>query len=264
MKVKTFLLFLFTVFAQTLSAQVLIGPTVGVNYSWVSFGDKDNKAIYKVNPVPGYSAGFNLSFRVRKRFFLHSSIIYSTKGKNIEGKNDPDLRNKMTYNYLELPILYTVEFKTKLKGNKEFKWYFGAGPNVSYWLGGKGTFFNSELGEKIPVQEKKYKIAFNKTKDQIGDDEMGVEQPNRVQLGLNLSAGLVFQPIQDQQFMLTVRYELGHSYLSRTKDGTLTETVLYKDDLQVRNQGFRVSLAYLIDLRTDQRKKGKSTYDRKR
>ncbi len=265
MKVKAFLIFLFIVFVDTAVAQVLVGPTVGVNYSWVTFGDKDQKETYRVKPVIGYSAGFNLSFRVRKRFFLHSSFIYSTKGKIIEAKEESQmLSNKVIYRYLELPLLYTVEFRTKLKGGKEFKWYFGAGPNISYWLGGKGTFFNSELAEKIPAEDINYRISFGKTEFEISENEMGVERPNRIQLGLNLSAGLVFQPMYNQQFMLTVRYELGHSYLSRTKDGSLYSIGQYNDDLQVRNQGFRISLAYLIDLRTDQRKRGKSTFKHKK
>jgi len=264
-KVRIFLCFLFLVIAETLHAQVLIGPAIGVNHSWISFGDKDNKDIYKVKPVLGYHAGFNLSFRVRKRFFLHSTLLYSTKGKSMTSKYgyDGDFEHKTRYNYLELPIIYTVEFRTKLKGGKEFKWYFGVGPNVSYWLGGKGTIFNGELGEIIPIQDKKYKIAFNKSEDELGANEMGVEDPNRIQLGLNLSAGLVFEPINDRKFMFTVRYEFGHSYLSRESSGQFSD-LAYTDDLKTQNRGFRATLAYLIDLRTDQRKRGKSTFKHKK
>lgn len=262
MKIRVFLFFLLTVIVEAADAQILIGPTAGVNYSWISFGDKDKKDIYRVKPVLGYHAGFNLSFKVQKRFFLHSSFIYSTKGKIIEGKEGSDKQLKFTarYNYIELPIMYTVEFKRALKAGKEFKWYFGFGPNVSYWLGGKGTFFNSEIAEQIPANEMRYRIAFNKSEEELAPNEVGVQKPNRIQLGLNLSAGLVFEPLPHRQFMLTARYEFGHSYLSRTSEGIIRESVLYRDDLQTRNRGFRVSLAYLIDLRTDQRKRGKSTF----
>jgi hypothetical protein len=239
-----------------------VGPSVGVNYSWITFDEKENKDYYKVTPVPGFHAGVNLSFKVRKRFFLHSSLIYSQKGKIVEGKDDPDLRNKVTYSYIELPILYTVEFKMHAKNNREYKIYLGAGPNVSYWLGGRGTFYNSELREGFQ-DERKYRIAFKKNLEEIDDKEMGIEQANRVQLGLNISAGFVFEPIQRQEVMLTFRYELGHSFLSRSGDGRFSNVFSYEDDLQVRNQGFRISLAYLIDLQTDQRKKGKSTIDKK-
>jgi len=257
--VRILLIFLFSLTSGASLAQVLTGPSVGVNYSWITFGDKDYNNYYTVKPVLGYHAGVNLSFRVRKRFFLHSSIIYSTKGKIIEGKVDTDLRNKVINNYIELPILYTVEFKMKLKGNKEYKIYLGAGPNISYWLGGKGTFYNSELHEAF-LGPRDYKIVFNKNFNQVNDHEMGVVSPNRLQLGLNLSAGLIFEPIQHREFMLTFRYELGHTYASKsTEGGALADVTLYTDNTQVRNQGFRVSLSYLIDLKTDQRKKGRST-----
>jgi len=256
---RVLLIFSFFMTLSVVKAQILIGPTVGLNYSWVTFGDKDYNHYYKIKPVLGFSGGINLSFRVRKRFFLHSSFIYSQKGKIVEGKVDTDLRNKSINNYIEIPILYTAEFKIKLKGNKEYKVYLGAGPNISYWLGGKGTIYNSELHE-ANVGPRHYRIAFNKSFDQIDDTEMGVEQPNRIQLGLNLSAGLVFEPMPGKEVMLTLRYELGHTYAGRsTQGGTLSDITLYTDNLQVRNQGFRISLAYLFDLKTDQRKKGKST-----
>jgi hypothetical protein len=64
--------------------------------------------------------------------------------------------------------------------------------------------------------------------------------------------------------MLTARYELGHSFYSRTSNGTFKQTVEYEDIMQVRNQGLWISLAYLIDLKVDQRKRGKSTIDLKK
>src|SRR5688572_20406699 len=103
-------------------AQILVGPVIGGQCSWVSFGDKDDKDLFHVKPVWGYHAGASLSFLVRKRFFLHTSILYSTKGKIIEGKQDPMLRNEVTYRYIDMPILYTVDFKARIGKGKEFKY----------------------------------------------------------------------------------------------------------------------------------------------
>ena len=84
-----------------------------------------------------------VQFRVQKRFFLNSSLIYSTKGKILRSDVDPLFRNQVTYKYLEMPILYTAEFKGTVGSGREYKWYFGAGPNISYWLGGKGRMMSS-------------------------------------------------------------------------------------------------------------------------
>jgi hypothetical protein len=256
-KTLIFLLLVTTGFAQ---AQILIGPTGGFQTSWVTFDDKDYKDLYQVKPVLGFHAGVNLSFKVRKRFFLHSSLIYSQKGKIIEGKKDKLLYNEVRYNYVELPVLYTVEFKGYAGKGKEFKWYLGGGPLVSYWLGGKGKIYESGINENA-ISEKPipYKIVFNEEDHLLPIDKMNVHDPNRLQLGINISAGIVFEPFGYQKIMLTGRYELGHSFLSKTGFGYFTATDDYDDVLQVRNNGFRISVAYLIDLKLEQRKKGKST-----
>lgn len=240
----------------------MIGPVVGGQYSWTSFDDKENKDFFKVKPVTGFHGGMALSFLVRKRFFLHTSFLYSTKGKIVEGKTDQLLKNKVTYHYIDIPILYTVDFKAKLGRSKEFKYYLGIGPNLSYWLGGKGKINSSDLSENL-IPEQSYTIAFNKAPEDTEQDEMSIEDPNRIQLGLNLTTGIIFEPFGYQKFMFNVRYELGHSFFSRTSNGVFRDTY-YEDLLRSRNHGVRVSLAYLIDLQIETRKKGKSTIDRRR
>jgi hypothetical protein len=245
------------VLTSTASAQILVGPTVGPNFSWITFDDKDLKDEYNVTPIAGFHAGFGLSFRVQKRFFLHTSFLYSTKGKVLKSEEDPLFRNEIRYSYIDVPILYTIEFKGNFGSNRQYKWYFGAGPNISYWLGGRGQFTSSDLSEKN-ISQLDYHVVFKKDPEYILVDEMTVVEPNRIQLGLTIGTGFVFEPMGAQKVMLMFRYELGHSFLSRTTDGVF-QPVLYEDEMRVRNQGFRISASYLIDLKTEQRKKGKST-----
>jgi Outer membrane protein beta-barrel domain len=261
----TGLIILFSLICGVSKGQLLVGPTAGVNYSWVSFGNKDFKSDFKVRPVFGWHAGAHVSYRVRKRFFLHGSLIYSTKGKEMKGKSDAydDLTLKTQYSYIDMPIIYTVNFRGTI-GKKPFKYFLGIGPNVSYWLGGKGSIENTdthEFAENGPKVD--YKIVFKKNPFDAAEDEMVVEKPTRVQLGLNFTTGFVFEPARDREIFLTFRYEVGHSYLSRESDGAFKPTY-YQENLQTRNMGIRVSLAYLIDLRIDNRKKGKTTFDKKK
>lgn len=242
-------------------SQLLVGPEVGVNYSWTSFRDKDLKEVYKMSPVPGFHVGGHLAFKVRNRFFLHTSLLYATKGRVLNGKLDGLLKNSARYNYIDMPINYTVDFRGKIGKSKEFKYFLGIGPNISYWLGGRGKLYNSEL-EEDNVGELSYKIKFNKSESGQASDEMRVEDPNRLQLGLNLMAGMVFEPWYKQRFMFSVRYELGHTYLAKS-DGNFLGTY-FSDPLKSRNQGFRISLSYLVDLKTEERKKGKSTIDKRK
>ncbi len=266
MKTRYFLIFAVFFTSLSLRAQLLIGPVAGGQYSWTSFSDKDYKDYYDVRGVWGFHAGAQVSFRVHKQFFLHTSILYSQKGKVLKGDTDFDRMTaeyRLTeltakYNFIELPVIYTVEFKQQAKGGKVYKWYLGAGPNVSYWLNGKGTILNQETLEPSDGGVEDYKVVFGKAPGDVRAGEMVVEAPNRLQLGLNVMAGLVFQPLPRQVFMFSVRYEIGHSNFSQDSRGTFSST-LYKDNMQIQSQGFRISLAYLLDTNIQDRKKGKST-----
>jgi Outer membrane protein beta-barrel domain len=261
--VKAYFLIAFLLFFLTTStfSQILVGPVAGANYSWTSFRDEDLKDAYGMSPVFGFHVGGHLAFKVQKRFFLHTSLVYASKGRNLTGELDTKLRNKARYNYIDMPISYTVDFKGKIGNSKEFKYFIGIGPNVSYWLNGNGTLYNSDF-EENNLGELSYKIAFKKLPDSQKPDEMTIEDPNRFQLGLNFVAGVVLEPAPRQRVMVSIRYELGHSYLGKTNG--IFQNTYFQDPLQSRNQGFRVSLAYLIDLKVEDRKKGKSTIDKKR
>ena len=249
------------------SAQILIGPEAGGNLSWTKFTDRDLRDQYKITPIIGYSAGAHLGFRVQKRYFLHLSLIYSTKGRLIEGKTTlvqnhaEGLVDRIRLNYIEMPIIYSVDFKGRFGGNKEFKYSLGGGPVISYWLGGVGSASSMEIREDVQGGLINYRVAFKRGNP--SPSEMAVSSSNRVQLGLNAAASLIFEPLPARRIMLTVRYEVGGTYLSKQSTGRFNGT-LYEQPLQSRNKGFRVSLAYLFDLKNDQRKKGKSVSDKKK
>jgi hypothetical protein len=240
-------------------AQVLVGPVVGTHVGWASYDDPDLKDFYDISPTFGFHAGGSLAFRVQKRFFLQSSIMYTQKEKKISGGGDGMFYHALRNRYIDMPILYTAEFKARLGKDKVYKWYVGVGPNISYWLGGSGKLRNSDLDENL-IEELRYTVTFGKH-DEIGEREMNVEDPNRLQLGLNVSAGLIFEPMGIHKFMLTTRYEHGHSFLSRESNGVygLPGVLHYEDELKVRNNAFVVSLYYFVDLKIEERHKGKST-----
>src|SRR5687768_10747040 len=63
------------------SAQfVNAGLKSGFNISWTHPDDADFRNHYNTSPVPGYNTGAVFSFQLKKRYFLHTEILYSTKG----------------------------------------------------------------------------------------------------------------------------------------------------------------------------------------
>ncbi len=248
------------------NAQILVGPVVGGQINWMAFDQKEHRDLYKLKSLLNFHAGASISFRAQKRFFLQTSFLYSRKGKVLEGKDFANTRNEVTYRYIDVPILYTAEFKSKFGREKAFKWYFGVGPTISYWLGGKGVLVNDDLNENginPPDYNLPYKIVFKKDSASVAVDEMNIREPNRIQLGLNVSAGLIFEPIGLQKFMINARYSFGQSYLSRSGETKgefgLPGVVNYEDELKIRSRELVLSLHYFIDLKNDERKKGKST-----
>ncbi len=230
--------------------------------NWMVFDDKSNNDIYKLKPIVNFHAGASVSFRAHKRYFLHTSFLYTQKGKSLEGIIEPTTQNNSKYRYIDVPILYTAEFKARLGKDKVYKWYFGVGPTISYWLGGKGVLIHDDLNENIinpPNYDLPYKITFRNDSSSINVDEMNVKEANRIQLGLNLSAGLIFEPFGDHKVMVNFRYAFGQSFLSRYGKGEfgLPGALFYEDELRVRSRELVLSLHYFTDLKTDQTKKRK-------
>lgn len=246
-------------------AQVLIGPVVGGQLSWVTFTEKENRRLYGSQPAPTFHAGASISFRMAKQVFLQTSILYNQKSKKLNGRLDPLFSNKARMNFIDMPISFTKEVKMRFGRMKYYNLYFGAGPTVSYWLGGRGRLTASDLNENTinpPNYDLPYTIKFDNTPDEeIPFGTLNIVEANRLQLGLNFTAGIVFEPMRAQKFMFTIRYEAGHSYFAPDNDGDygLEGTLFYEDDMQSRPQAVGFSLFYFIDLKTEDRNKGKST-----
>lgn len=239
------------------SAQILVGPQVGAQLDWYTFDDKSNKDFFKAKPTVGFHVGGAISFRVKKRFFLQSALMYNQKSKVIEGTQDLMLNNRTTLRYVDIPILYTGEFSAKVGKTKGYKWYLGAGPDIKYWISSRGALQNTELSENS-IEKLNYKVTFKKAPESVQPDQMNVEEPNRIQLGLLVSAGIIFEPLGMQKIMLSLRYEIGSSFLAKTK-GMFPDLLSYQDELRIRNNALALSAIYFIDLKMDQRMKGKST-----
>ena len=246
--------------STALRAQILVGPVIGTGISWVRFHAKDSRRFYKQTPMISYLGGVDLSFQVRKSFYMHTALIYSRKGKNLSSDQAPDLRQREVDHYIDMPVLFTHEFKVQMGRNKIVKWYAGIGPNISYWIGGKGKLNTSQLLEDgyPPIL---YTVGF-KEQDSNGGSVVTVHEANRLQLGLNISVGAAFEPWGYHKVYVNLRYELGHSYIAKGGPTTFPGVNDYSDDVQARNMGVRLSASYMIDLKTSERKKGKSTMDK--
>lgn len=266
MRQSILIIFLTYLAGAPLSAQIMqFGVKAGPQMTWMASDDAGFKDQVKINPRIGYNAGLVLSFKVKERYFLHTEYIFSTKGKVNRGKIDKILEDRVTYNYVEIPMLYNVHFKGRVGGSREFKWYAGAGPLFSYWLGGRGWLNSDEFLENgFPPFE--YKIRFGERGEDIGEyDIIYVHDVKRFQLGFNLGGGVMLEPATGGKVMFDVRFDLGHTWLGTPTSTDYVLPVTYDDNLKARNMGLRFSVMYLFERNLDKkvRNKGKSNIVKK-
>ena len=244
------------VHSQILHFGVKAGPQV----SWMVSDDAGFKDQVKINPRPGYNAGFVLSFKVKDRYFLHTEYIYSIKGKVNRGRIDKVLEDRITYNYIEVPMLYNIHFRGKVGSARLFKWYAGAGPLFSYWLGGKG-WINSDEFEENNFPPFEYKISFGERGEDIGETNIiYMKDVKRFQLGFNIGGGIMLEPANGGKIMVDLRFDVGHTWLGTSASADYVLPVTYDDNLKARNMALRLSVMYLFEKNLDKkvRNKGKS------
>lgn len=242
-----------------------IGLKAGPQMTWMASDDKSFKEQVKINPRIGYNAGFVLSFKVKERYFLHTEYIFSTKGKVNIGRIDPALEDRVTYQYIEVPMLYNIHFRGKVGGSRQFKWYAGAGPLFSYWLGGKGWLNSDEFAENgfAPFE---YKIRFGERGEDIGEYYIiYVNDVKRFQLGFNLGGGIMLEPATGGKIMFDLRFDLGHTWMGTPTSTDYVLPVTYDDNLKARNLALRFSVMYIFERNLDKkvRNKGKSGVTKK-
>jgi hypothetical protein len=246
---------------ETTSAQIIrAGVKAGPQLSWVDVDDPKYKTVASVRPIAGFHAGLVLGFKVKDRYFLNTELMYSQKGKIAVGKIDPNLHDKVVYHHIDIPVLFSMHFKGKLQKTKQFKWYINAGPNTSYWLGGKGVIKSGDLIENF-MSELKYKIAFGSRPDHNNADILYIKDAKRLQFGMSIGGGLLLEPGNKQKVMIDFRYEIGHTRVGTPESSQFLIPSDYKDSLKARNKGIRLSLIYLLEFTSDrkERNKGKST-----
>ncbi|MBS1681220.1 MAG: PorT family protein [Bacteroidetes bacterium] len=249
--------------------KLYVGGTLGTSVSKLFFFENSN--LYKSLPTIGFDGGVMASLKVRKKFRLNAQLIYSQLGRTVKNKGtrpDPLYKVSSRMQYIELPVFYALEFKRltpqgQLEGGrrKTYNWYVGAGPIVRYWLNDKGTFRSSNLTENL-IDHFDYTAAFNSTDATAPGKEL-MPQANRLQFGVNITAGLAFEPMSGKRIMASVHLNLMQTFLAKSPGSFPTsipnETNADADELRARNHSIRFSVGYLFDTKIEKRKRGKST-----
>ncbi|WKN31204.1 porin family protein [Porifericola rhodea] len=255
---KKLLFFIFLLHFHFSGAQILrVGPKVGIQASRAYYDNKDYYDVMTSQYDLGFHAGLVSNVKVSDLISLEAEILFNRVTKRLSGVGSDNF-NQEKYNMLSVPLLLRV---SKKLGYKEF--YFNAGPNISYWLGGKGVLRTSELLE-ANLQELKYDINFYEINDEVANDlyVFSLTEPNRVLLGIDVGVGALL-PIGRNHLMFDLRYSFGHTNMAKP-DTQYIEISTFESDMNYSNHVISLSCAYLIDFDLfTMRTKGKSVGKKK-
>ena len=239
-------------------AQLLVGTNAGIKMGWQSYDDFDTE-LYRKQPSIGFSGGFSSALKVQKRFLLQLDLSYLQQRKRVVGVNPGIVDNIGIYHYISTPITYKMEFQSGIFGGN-FKWIVGAGPNMNWWIAGNGRLKSVEL-EEMNIAVSRYKVAFQPYDEGNGESNtLYVGEPNRLQLGLNFTGGILIEPGGGHNLLVEFRFDWGHSYLAKSS-GIFEDVIAYEDDLRGRPNAIQLSVTYLFDVISKGKKEKKNYFD---
>lgn len=237
-------LFLFTfsslLFQLNISnAQTYFGFKAGANVNKISYNNASYKKFYDTKFKPGYTGGVVFLIQNKEKYGLYSEFLYSSKGKNVDSHANDYESNTATYQYLDVPVLFRVKFK-----QSKFDWFLQLGPEISYWLSGKGAFKVYEPDRDVfTVYD--YKINFGEQKNT--SEYMNLDESNRTQIGLAVGGGMIWKLQNANYVSLDFRASFGHTFMGGYEAGSIPNIGLV-DNFEYSNNVYSVSAVYYFDI----------------
>jgi hypothetical protein len=252
---KKFLILFFTFFLAFFSygQKYSLGVKAGPLATWPSFGDQEEKDTFSGGVKFGYSAGVLVSFPLKHDFDLFVEGAYSQKGRKLKFNHDT-WTNNATYKFIDATLLLRKSYTFRLEKNIPSQWYFNIGPEISYWLSGRG-------GISVNGPPANYEIVFNKTPD--GDfTKMYMNDVNRFLFGLAIGIGFRAPLLRNQHINTEIRFVSGHTYLGN-KDSSFINMLNVDDTMKTNMKVINLNISYTLDFDVKEGRKGKSTLDKK-
>jgi hypothetical protein len=199
----------------------------------------------------GFTAGGMMTYKVTDRFLFQTELLFSQKGKILNGGVRDIFEFTGKYQFIEVPLLCRVNYDMNGWG-----WYLVGGGRLSYWLNGSGSFYNFEIYDAGVRENIPYTIDF-RPPEYSPNTLIHVQKANRIQLGIDIGIGWYFDIRKGQSINLDLRYTLGQSWMAMDEpiDFGLFE---YSDDLRHSIGSLAITMAYVFDFDPMDAKKGKS------
>jgi hypothetical protein len=229
-----------------------MGVKGGVLGNKPAFGDKSDKSRYKHKISLGYQIGGFISFPLKGKYDCVIEGGYAQRGRNYQWGS---YENKAVYKFVDMALLLRREFKFNIGKNIPADWYFNVGPNISYWLSGKGT-----VGS-VTNDGTNYTVVFNEPADLGEFNTMYLNNINRWLFGANVGVGMHAPITKTQRVSIEARFMWGHTYYG-DRNSSSYSWVSFEDNLKANEKFLSLTAAYTFDFDLQKAKAGRSTKDK--
>lgn len=248
------------VLANVVNAQKYsFGVRAGGTLNWASFRDKDQKDTFSIKPSNGFAVAALVGFPLKNNYSVIIEGGFSQKSRILKD-DEVQMANHSTYKFVDGALLLRKAYKFMLAKDVPGEWFFNVGPEVGYWLSGKGYF--TAGGPKYP-----YKIEFDKAPD--GDmNYLYYNSANRLFFGLVLGVGMKAPLKNKTAISAELRFVSGHTNLGLNKYDYpprewYASLLNYNDTMRMNLKVISLSVAYTYDFDKVESRKGKSTLKKK-
>lgn len=235
--IQAFAVLLVACGALSLQAQdIKIGGKVGLNLADVGQNYAEEDFESATNMKPSFHVGIVADIGLTDELTVQPGILFSQKGasfdleENFEGAENVDGYDRLTLNYIEIPINVTYNIN-------DFQIF--AGPYVGIGIGGMNKFdysYEDPLFGSISEEgEISYKPFFGEVKE--GDLEEDENAFSALDFGVNLGLGYNVGPV-----LINAGYSLGLANLTPSYDFEGFD----RADLKQTNRVITLSLTYFF------------------
>ncbi len=255
MRCRYLIIFLaaFVCFGKLQAQKFSLGAKAGLLMAYPNFANALDHQNTTSMIKPGFSIAGLIIFPLKRKYAFVSEVGFTQQGRAISFTTIGSHKNISTYNFIELSMGIRKTFRLKIKENIPTNWFVNFGPNINYWLSGRGRI-DTEFGIT-----QKYTMVFDKPPG-TAYDKMYINNENRWLFGLNLGVGFTATTKKNQRLLTELRLTWGQTYLGNSQSASWNNLVFQgQQSLKFNLKVLNFSVGYIFDKDLRDSKKGKST-----
>lgn len=227
-------------------AQFRLGALAGVSVSRFAYEDDAYGELYKTRFKPGHHLGMVLNYRVNRLYSLHTELSYLNKGIDVRYEDEiVKVKNRAGFHYLSAPVLLRFSIH-QMVNSQHLEFYANIGPELNYWLGGRGILTTTEPALFVKENTLPYSVSFKE--EEVVGRYMVVKEPSRLQMALGAGGGVIFDLGRAQNFAVDFRasFGVGKSFHGKQEGGQYG-LKLYSENLEGVHHTLSITASYLAD-----------------